>query len=47
MALEPEIVGLKPERQANQLRKVQNRHLELASHDAFCCRLLEVEVEMA
>ena len=45
--VEPELLRLQPEREADQLRQVQHRHAERAADDLLGQRLLEVEVEVA
>ena len=45
--LQAELLGLQPERQADQLGQVQDRHVQLAADDVFGERLLQVEVQVA
>jgi hypothetical protein len=47
MALHPQLLGLQPEGEPDELGEVQDRHVELAADDALGQRLLEVEVEVA
>ena len=43
----PELLGVEPEGQPDELGEVQDRHVELAARRALGQRLLEVEVEVA
>ena len=47
VAAEAELLGGEPEREADELGEVQDRHLQLAADDGLGQRLLEVEVQMA
>src|SRR3954449_12040919 len=47
VALHPELLRLETEREAEELRQVQDRHVELAADGALGERLLQVEVEVA
>ena len=43
----PSSFGLEPQGEAEQLRQVQDRHVQRAADDAGGARLLQVEVEVA
>src|SRR4051794_8711350 len=47
VALHPELLGLEPEGEAEELRQVEDRHVELTADGALGERLLQVEVEVA
>jgi len=47
VAGEPELLGVEPERQPDELRQVQHGHVQLAPDHAFGDGLLQVEVEVA
>src|SRR5271163_4392343 len=47
VAVQAKLLRIEAESQPNQLGKVQDRHVELAADNAFCDRLLEVEVQVA
>ena len=47
MLVHPELLGLESEREADELRQVQHRHVQRAADDLLGQRLLEVQVEVA
>src|SRR5919202_5978378 len=47
VALQPELLWLQPQGEPDELRQMQDGHLQLAPDDALGQRLLQIEVEVA